>query len=288
MQDGKPFAPGGALRALAYHMLWVGAEGLQNAANACLCLAAGLLRREDLHTASQLQWRRFNTTADEVDAGLDMWERRFYDALLRASDRVLLVGCGAGRDLLHLRELGYDVTGLEPVPELVELARKHLARRNVSATLQTARIESYDLDGMYDVVLLAGGCYSYVHPSAMRVSTLAKIKSHLCAGGRLVITYTGFAPRSPFAVWLTGMGARIGRADWRPERGDSFSRGYAARRLLKHEHRFHPSEVTRECAAVGLQVIRTESTGTSLYCAVVVPEADNPDGQPGDPADASR
>jgi len=38
---------------------------------------------------------------------------------------VLDVGCGSGRDMLWLKQRGYDVLGLERSPGLAELARKH-------------------------------------------------------------------------------------------------------------------------------------------------------------------
>jgi SAM-dependent methyltransferase len=261
------FAPRGLLRALAYRVLWSGARTLNRAGDACLFLAAGLLRQDDLNTASRLYWPRYATSADDVDAGLEVWEHRLYSSLLRPSDRVLLAGCGAGRDLLALRELGYDVTGLDPMPELIDEAHKHLARRGLTSTIRQGFIETTDIDGTYDVVILGGCCYCYVPCSASRVATLARIKAHLSEEGRIVVTFAGLNARSRLAESMTRMVGCLTRGDWHVERGDTFSRGYLVPGLLRYEHSFRPGEVARECTEAGFRVVQDEAT-TRLHYVV--------------------
>jgi SAM-dependent methyltransferase len=230
--------------------------------------AAGLLRQDDLKAASRLLWREYGTLLDDVDGGLESWERRLYDAVLIPSDRILLAGCGAGRDLLALRELGYDVTGLDPTPELVEQARRHLVRRRMSAVVKEGFIETAELGGQYDLAVLAGNCYSFILSGESRIATLARVKAHLAPHGRLVITYTGALRRPPASIRLTRLVSYAARADWRPERGDSFTRHYLTLRLLRYEHMFGPGEVARECAEAGLRVVRDVTTGACYVVAV--------------------
>jgi SAM-dependent methyltransferase len=233
--------------------------------------AAGLLRREDFRAASRLLWRNYGTLTEDIDGGLEVWERRMYEAVLKPSDRILLVGCGAGRDLLALREMVYEVTGLDPTPELVDQARRNLARRGVTATVREGFIETSDLGQSYDVVVLAGNCYSFLLTAADRISTLARIKAHLSPEGRVIITYTGAARRPPLAIQVTGITSRVAAADWRPEPGDAFTRDPVTHRLLRYEHMFVAGEVARECAEAGLRVVRDVRTGG--YYAVAVAEA---------------
>ena len=246
-------------------MLWTCAETLDRLANTCLFMAAGFLRLEDLKTASHLYWCRYGTSVDDVDIGLQGWERRLYESLIRSSDRVLLVGCGAGRDLLALRGLGYDVTGLEPTPELVQRAREHLARRGLTADVRQGFVETTEIDGTYDVVVLAGCCYCYVPRSSARVSTLARIKKHLSEEGRVAVTYAGIQTQSRWLMRTTGTVNWLTHADWRAEPGDHFSRGYFVRRLLTYEHLFSAGEVARECTEAGLRVVREDATTPLPY-----------------------
>ena len=267
MQHDGDFAPAGRLRAIAYRLLWSLAHAFQRGGHACIYGAAGLLRKDDFRTASRLVWRDYGTSLEEMDGGLEVWERRLYDGVLKPSDRILLVGCGAGRDLLALREMGYEVTGLDPTPELVEQARRNLAQRGVTALIRQGFIETSDLEETYDVVVLAGNCYSFLLTSASRIATLARIKAHLAPQGRVVIVYTG-THRPPFAIHVARVTSRLAGADWRPEPGDAFARHPATRRLLRYEHLFTPGEVERECAKAGLRVVRDVRTAGYYVVAV--------------------
>lgn len=258
MRSKDTFAPAGRWRAFVYRTLWAFADTLHRLSEACLHLAAGLLRQEDLKTASRMYWRAYGTSDDEVDAGLELWEKRLYEKLLRPEDRVLLVGCGAGRDLLALAERGYDVTGLDPMPELVDRAREHLARRSLSGKVQQGFVEDADIDGVFDAIILAGCCYCYVPESRTRVSTLARLKVRLADRGLLVVTYAASQPRSRFLLWMMRTVSWLSRGNWKAERGDNLSRGYFVPQLLRYEHLFAPGEVARECAEAGLRLVGEE------------------------------
>ena len=124
----------GVSRALLYRTLWA-CSGLHgHLGNAFLYLATGLLRSEDLDAAARGEWIDYSVSNEDVDAGLSRDERQFYTRHLHPGDRVLIVGCGAGRDLLALHRLGYRVDGLDHSDAVIDLARTHLARHGVTAT----------------------------------------------------------------------------------------------------------------------------------------------------------
>jgi SAM-dependent methyltransferase len=271
MPQSEKFVPTGSARSFGYRLLWSCANAFQKAANGCLYLAVGLLRQEDLRKASLVRWRDFGLSVDDSDIGLEQWERRLYSDFLRPSDRVLLIGCGTGRDLLGLLELGYDVTGLEQAPELVDLARTHLARRGMTATVLGGHIEVVDFDKRYDAVIFSPGVYSCLHQSASRVATLERIRMCLSDTGRILISYYRFIPRSPLSEALIRVSAWLARADWRLEAGDSFSRDHVVGRALRYEHVFRPGEVAHECAAAQLRVLWDEPVWSEFHCAVAVP-----------------
>jgi SAM-dependent methyltransferase len=254
----RPFVPQAPARAVAYRVLLACAHGLYKAGNGCLIVAAGLLRREELQAASVEQYRVFNLTAFDVDAGLSAAERHFYGKFLRDKDRVLLAGCGSGRDLIALLSMGYDVTGLEPVPELVELARGHLKRRGLSAAVCAGLIQTADLNGPYDAVIFSNGCYSFLQGSAVRVATLRRVARHLARDGRVIVSYHPAKHQSRLGCWLARASARVGKADWVPEPGDTFSRDLHVPGLVRYHRAFRPEEFARECQAAGLDVLADE------------------------------
>ena len=265
--DRPSFAPRGPLRAPLYRALLASAQGLYKAGNGCLFLAAGLLRRDELQAASVDQYRRFNVSAIDVDAGLSPAEQYFYGRFVRPNSRVLLAGCGTGRDLIGLQLLGHDVTGLEPVAEVVELARQHLNRRGIAASVELGLIERSDLRDRYDAVIFSNGCYSLLQSSAMRVDTLRRIAGHLAPGGRVIVSYHPGRPQSRLGRWMTWAAARLAASDWIPEKGDTFSRDLYVAGLIRYHHAFAPGEFARECEAAGLTVIADEPYGEGYVFA---------------------
>lgn len=261
------FVPRGPVRGLLYRALLASAHGLYRAGNGCLFTAAGLLRRDELQAASVDQYRKFNVSAIDVDAGLSPAEEYFYRRFLRARDRVLLAGCGTGRDLMALQVRGYDVTGLEPVAEVVALAKQHLARRGLVAPVETGLIETAELRGPYDAVIFSNGCYSVVQSSAVRVAALRRVADQLAPGGRIIVSYHPAAQQSRIGRWLIRAAARVSGADWVPERGDTFSRDVAVPGLVRYHHGFAPGEFARECDAAGLAVLADEQYSEGYFFA---------------------
>jgi SAM-dependent methyltransferase len=268
--DRSPaFAPRSPVRSLAYRGLLALAHALYRAGNGALFTAAGLLRRDELDAASIDQYRVFNISAMEVDAGLSYAEQHFYQRFLRRDDRVLLAGCGTGRDLIGVHALGCHVTGLEPIAEVVQLARQHLSRRGISATIDTGRVQSAELGGPYNAVIFSNGCYALLQGSPVRVAALSRVAKHLTADGRVIVSYHPATRQSAAGRWLTRTAAILSGADWIPESGDTFERDLFVPGLIRFHHGFTPSEFARECEAAGLAVRADEGYDEGYRFAVV-------------------
>jgi SAM-dependent methyltransferase len=95
---------------------------------------------------------------------------------------VLDVGCGSGRDLLWLKQRGYDVLGLERSPGLAELARKH-----AECKVLCADFDCFDFTTLsVDAVILIG---ALVHvPRDHFPAALARIVQALKPGGHVLLT----------------------------------------------------------------------------------------------------
>lgn len=236
--------------------------------------AAGLLRFETLGRHTAENWRHFGATQAEPDvaAGLFNWERQFYGPFLAAGHRVLVVGCGSGRDLLALLERGCRAEGLEPVAACADMARARLAARGLVAPVYTADIATARLTGRYDVVIFSWLCYSYIPQRARRVAVLRTVRAHLAPEGRVLVSYVLAQPAPRRAPWrLARLAAQLSRADWRPEYGDVFI-ARPDTGCIHFEHRFAPAEIEAEARAAGLAVSRHEQ-GSDGNLALRVPPA---------------
>src|SRR5712691_1464449 len=122
-------------RDAAFAVLSGAGRALDLAARMSLYLAAGTLHREALKEAITRTWDEFSRTDATILSGLMPWEKAWYERVLKAADHILLVGCGTGRDLIALLEIGYRVDGLDVSARAIELARRVLERQRLSARL---------------------------------------------------------------------------------------------------------------------------------------------------------
>ena len=255
------------LRARIYRALR-SVKGPERWRAACLYLGAGLLTLRELRAASIVRWEMYGAADCNVAAGLEEWEARVYSSVLRPSDRVLLAGCGTGRDLIELLKLGCEVTGLEQSPLLADQAREHLESLGLAGLVVAEPVESYVTDATYDAVVFSLYMYSYILGSASRVAALTRARERLSPRGRVILSYAVAQPQSPLWVTLARVGSVCAVSDWWPQRGDRLHGPVSQPHVLNLEHQFSPDEIARECKAAGLRVLRDEAINPLFRFAI--------------------
>jgi len=254
-------------RKVPFVILSGAARVLDLAGRTVMSFAAGWLRLDDLRGAITRTWDNFGRSEALVLSGLMPWERAVYDRFLKPEDRILVIGCGSGRDLIALLRLGYRVEGLDVAPGAIVLARQMLERQGLSADLSTGSIESVALTGTFDVFVFSWFCYGYIPQTATRIEVLRKVKAHLKPGGRILICYNP-AERPPreLPIGLARFAARLTRSDWRPELGDVVGAVSGDRQAVHYEHQFWEGELENEARAAGLAVLHHErgEVGTAV------------------------
>jgi SAM-dependent methyltransferase len=244
------------------------ARGLDLASRALLGVGAGILRRPDLARAIAERWEEFGTSEAHVLSGLMPWEQEIFARFLKPDDEILVVGCGAGRDLLALLRAGYRAEGLEVAPRAAAAARAMLRRQGFDAPVTIGAIESVALDKPFDVGIFSWFCYSYIPQRAARLAALRAVAARLKPGGRIFMSYVPCEhPPRRLPLALARLAARLARADWRPEPYDEI---YFDAGRLHFEHQFRPEEFEDEARAAGLRMVfhHTNDAGR----AVLVPE----------------
>lgn len=77
-----------------------------------------------------------------------------FTLLLGAGSKVLDAGCGAGRDLSRLTELGFDATGVDASVELARIAREASGRPVHVDDLRSLRFNDASFDGVWAMASL--------------------------------------------------------------------------------------------------------------------------------------
>ncbi|MFJ2027843.1 class I SAM-dependent methyltransferase [Streptomyces sp. NPDC087897] len=144
---------------------------------------------------------------EKPDESLDAYVRREPIAPGRALD----LGCGPGRNALHLASLGFDVDAVDLSPAAIGWARERAGKAPAgTGEVRFHRGDAFELTasgaalaGPYDLIN-DSGCFHHLPPHR-RISYLALLERCLAPGGHFVLTC--------FAAGKGGMGSELPDAE---------------------------------------------------------------------------
>ena len=97
-----------------------------------------------------------------------------------SATRVLDVGCGSGPLFAPLAQRGMHVTGIDPAPAMVVLARQEAARHKQLVTVEERAWEAIDETDAYDAAA-ALGVFDYVDDPADLLGRMGRAAPHVVA-----------------------------------------------------------------------------------------------------------
>jgi SAM-dependent methyltransferase len=97
--------------------------------------------------------------------------------------RILDVGCGTGEHLRHLRDMGFEVDGVDLEPAFVDLAR----RKSPEARIEVGDMATLSLPDRYDAVLSLFSAIGYVRTAERLRQAVACLAAHLTPSGVLMV-----------------------------------------------------------------------------------------------------
>ena len=201
---------------------------------------------------------------------LAAWEETWFGRQLPTPPaRILLGGCGAGREVVALIKRGFQVDAFDPAPALVSSTRAATGNKARVLTFGYEELSSAVLDHAsgeassfarerYDAVLLGWGSLTCLIDSAERVRLLRAL-NHICAKGPILASFwciNGYSPRKPTRRRTEQLGNALGAtvAKLRGVRAGTGSK----ERFLSHSgfgHIFTPQEIEQLGIMIGRSVI---------------------------------
>lgn len=119
----------------------------------------------------------------------------FYLSLARSPCRILDLGCGTGSLALRLADLGHTVTGLDPAPGMLEVARAKDTASRMRWIAGDAR--DFALGETFDLIIMTGHVFQVFLDDVETLAVLCSARRHLAEGGRLVLE----SRNSPARAW---------------------------------------------------------------------------------------
>ena len=123
-------------------------------------------------------------------SGLWKSEQIIFEKYVRKSDKILDLGCGAGRTTINLFKLGYtNIIGLDLSNSLIDYAKNYTRKNNLNIEfiLGDARKLYFD-DNSFDVVLFSFNGLMCIPEQKNRDVVLAEIHRVLKRGGKFIFT----------------------------------------------------------------------------------------------------
>jgi len=112
--------------------------------------------------------------------GLTPLESALLEQIPLKAGRALLLFAGGGRDAIALAQMGFEVTVVEFIPEMLERLRSHAAAqgiRIIGLVQEASQLQVPEAD--YDLIWLAYSMYSSVPTRGRRVAMLRRIRRAL-------------------------------------------------------------------------------------------------------------
>jgi len=127
-------------------------------------------------------------------------------------ERVLDVGCGPGRLAIVAGAVAGpagETCGVDPAPEMVELARRNAARAGIRVRFEVGVIEALPYPNDYFDVVLSSLMLHHL-PDDLKRRGLAEVRRVLEPGGRVVAVDFGATPREGIGHLLCVLRLRTG------------------------------------------------------------------------------
>jgi len=195
-------------------------------------LAVLVMRTDDLVELGRESYSRADMVKhfcdkNLVDSGLNSDETAILEEIPLKRGKLLLLGLGGGREAIHLSRLGFEVTGIDFVPEMVEKAMKNAASRGLKIEELVQEVSKLDLpECSYDIIWLSSGMYSSVPTKKRRIEMLHKIRKSLRNKGYLLCSFSFnkiYGLASPVREFLKKILVFLTLGNFWYERGDKIT-----------------------------------------------------------------
>jgi len=113
---------------------------------------------------------------------------------------LLDLACGTGRMSIHMARLGYLVTGVDIVPEMIAHARQKAAKQSLSIDFVVADARSFHLDKQFPCIFMLMNAFQFLLMREDYEALFARVREHLQPGGCFIFETRNPSPRNLYEL----------------------------------------------------------------------------------------
>jgi len=111
---------------------------------------------------------------------------------------LLDLACGTGTMAIHLAQLGYQVTGVDIIPEMIAWASQKAKAQAVSIEWVVADARAFQLNKQFPFIYMLGNAFQHFLTRSDHEALLARIREHLTPEGCFLFCTRNPSPRNLF------------------------------------------------------------------------------------------
>lgn len=129
--------------------------------------------------------RFYDLDFGEMDADLPMIQQ----FATRCGSPILELGCGTGRVLLPLARQGYQITGVDVSPSMLDVARQKIAAEGLMhrVTLVKQDMRELEIDNHFSLAFVAINSFMHLLSTDEQLAALSSIRHHLLPNALLLL-----------------------------------------------------------------------------------------------------
>ncbi len=113
---------------------------------------------------------------------------------------LLDLGCGTGRVALRFAQQGYQVTGVDATPEMIELARQKAAKQGVSVDWVVSDARTFHLQKHFQFVYMLENVFQFFLTREDQDAMLGRVREHLSPKGCFLFETRNPSPQNLYEV----------------------------------------------------------------------------------------
>lgn len=127
---------------------------------------------------------------DIIGSGLNKFEEEVLEKDLRERGKILILGCGTGRESIALAKLGFDVVGVDMVEESIRKAKENSAKEGLLIDFVCDEFSSLSFPkGFFDYAFFSLWTYEQIPTVKRRVKIIRYLRDILKSGGKVILHF---------------------------------------------------------------------------------------------------